>query len=187
MSITIPIPGGQAVLREKLVTERHVRVVERAYLRAESAFRKILATQGIEGNTDPSVLALETDVDLEGISFSDSEIEALLAVKDALIIAFLESWTLPEPLPTMDTVQDLPKDLYDALMAGVEQVRGGIAEVPDFSPHPDQYDEKGEMRPTGSSSTSNNSSLGTSVQGLSETMNSKLSTVNIVSESYILD
>lgn len=111
MSTIVPLPnGGTATLRDALVSERQHRVLESAFTAASSAMTK-LASSGI----DPDQSQEEQMERASAVPLSRDEAEALLAVQDAAIVAFVERWSLKQPLPTMDDVEDLPRETYRAL------------------------------------------------------------------------
>lgn len=77
------------------------------------------------------------------LSSDDPEAEprALMRVQDATIVALLASWTLDRPLPALDTLDDMPSDVYDALQEACAARGREVAEAvdgPDFGPTPDQ-------------------------------------------------
>lgn len=141
MGTTVEIPGGTAVIRTASeLRVRHRRVVETA----------ALAAADIVGRLAPEDGAMPTDL-------SPEDAGKLLVLQDATIVACLESWTLPEPLPTLATVGDLSVEVYDALAkatreSGAEAALRGI----DFSPRP-----IGEESPTEPSGSSNGSLVAT--------------------------
>jgi hypothetical protein len=53
-------------------------------------------------------------------------------VREAAAVALLKSWTLDRPLPTLETIGDLPDDLYEALLDEVGGVSAADIET-DFS------------------------------------------------------
>ncbi|MGC8473069.1 MAG: hypothetical protein ACP5PW_01495 [Candidatus Dormibacteria bacterium] len=134
MGTTVEIPGGTAVVRGPgELRVRHRRIVESA----------AVAAADVVGKLDPGDETLPGDL-------SPAEAAKLLALQDATIVACLESWTLPEPLPTLDTVGDLQIGVYDALAratreAGAEAALRGT----DFGPRP--LSEDSPTVPSGSS------------------------------------
>jgi hypothetical protein len=73
--------------------------------------------------------------------------DAMFGLRDASIVAGLVEWSLEQPLPTLDTVQDLPGALYDALAEATSTLSAGL--TLDTSPSPDP------ASPTPPSSASN--------------------------------
>ncbi len=121
---TVDIPGGTAELREKLdMKVRHRRLVESAALAAASAVAKL------PGDREE----LEA-LDMSKLDLTKDEADGLFALQDATIIATLASWTLPDALPTVGTVQDLDQELYDALAAATSDIGTSIATGIDFDP-----------------------------------------------------
>lgn len=123
----VDIPGGKATLREKAdMRKRHQRIVEAAAIAAAPALAQIERIGGGE--------AIGKRV--SELQLSASEATTVFDLQDATIIAVLDSWTLPEPLPTLDTLGDLTTELYDALAVatselGAEVINGGNFEPSD--------------------------------------------------------
>ena len=140
MSTTVDIPGGQAVLRDKL-KQRQRRELEIAMFAIESVVEK-LQTAGvkIEAGMKPQ------DVDTSGVKFTAQEARAMLDFQDATILAFLESWTLQQPVPTTaEQLGDVDTDVYDALAEATRGLGAGAVDVSE-NPAPES--------PTGPSSGS---------------------------------
>lgn len=135
---TVEIPGGTATFREKLTTERQRRPIKRAAFAASSAIAK-LPTERPEDGSIQELLAT--------LPLSASEADSLLSLYDATILAFLESWTLPRPLPQSDDdLLDLESELYDALQDAASKLQSPEATADtDFSPVP----KDSETAPTG--------------------------------------
>lgn len=120
----IDIPGGQATLRDPgSLTKRQKRLLESVFLRLAPAVPKFAA---YAASGDGAVLP----------ELAVSEVDLTFELQDLAIITFLESWTLDRPVPTADTVGDLPEDLYDALEKACSPLV--LAPGPDFSPNPSQ-------------------------------------------------
>ncbi len=122
---TVDVPGGQVTLREKQdITVRHRRMIEAATVAATSALAQLPASQK----------------ELEELNISDLKLTAadttvLFELQDATIVASLESWTFPEPLPTLATIGDLHQDRYDALAQATRSLGSEIATgAVDFEP-----------------------------------------------------
>lgn len=163
MTTTIPIPGGEAVLRDaNELTERQRRLVRNTTVVASGVLgrvpKELLQAQedAVKAATDDpdsvsaraAVAAATEAVDraVIGLNLSMEDAEKISSLQDAAIIALLVSWTLPAPLPTVETVQDLPGALYDALALASRGLSAAVSV--DFSPDPDQ------TSPTGPSSDS---------------------------------
>lgn len=156
----VEIPGGEATLRDKIVSERHHRQLERAGMKVSAVLRKIQALTGedleenssdMEGNAAKAIAALN-----DAPPLNDDELDLLYELQDTIIIIFLQSWTLPDPLPTLETIQDLDRETYMALSEATKTLGAeAVSSTPDFSPTPVKKTPLGELNPTGSSSTSN--------------------------------
>lgn len=128
MSTTVEIPGGYAVFREpKEMKQRQRRMIETAAMTAAHVIAKL------PDSVDPASTRI---ADIPALTRDDAE--ALADLQDATIIALLESWTLPVPLPTLDTLGDLDVATYDALAAASANA-GAVGNTRvDFQPSPDQ-------------------------------------------------
>ena len=106
---TIEIPGGTATFRDKLTTERQRRPIKVAASAASDAIGEV-ADQIVDGDVKPE------DVKMSDIHMDLAGAASMATFQDAVILAYLESWTLPQPLPTsIDAMLDLDPDVYDAL------------------------------------------------------------------------
>lgn len=118
---TVQIPGGTATLREPSeMTERQRRSVRNVMFDA-------LGALGIDSITP--------GIDPESIHVDAGAGDVLFRLRDAAIAASLVSWTLDVPLPTVDQIQDLPGDVYDALASATSGVSAGLSV--NFDPTPD--------------------------------------------------
>lgn len=121
MSRTVEIPGGSAVLRDPgELTERQRRRVRSALFAVAADALGDVAPDG----TAPQTVHLTAGMG-----------ERMFEIRDAAIIASLVSWTLEAPLPTVESVQDLPADLYDTLAVETAGLVSGLGV--DFNPTPD--------------------------------------------------
>lgn len=159
----VKIPGGEATLRDKIVSERHHRQLERAGMKVAPVLKKLQPIVGdIEGqSTAETADATDTALALAALSddmptLNDTELDLLYELQDTIIILFLESWTLPKPIPTLETIQDLDRETYTALSEATKTLGAEVmTQTPDFSPTPDKTTPDGKVNPTGSSNTSN--------------------------------
>jgi hypothetical protein len=121
---TVEIPGGNAQLREKHeIKVRHRRLVESASVGAAVALSKL--------PSDEAELEAATLADL---GLTTDEADGLFKLQDATIVAALDSWTLPDPIPTLATVGDLDPDVYDALAEATRELGTAIATEESFDP-----------------------------------------------------
>lgn len=135
--LTVSIPGGTAELREKHeIKVRHKRLVEIASIGAAGALAKLPADQ------DELESATLAELDL-----TSEEAERLFALQDATIIASLDSWTLPGPIPTLATIGDLDPDVFDALAEATRDTGTALAAGVNFDP-PDPNSSGFETSPT---------------------------------------
>lgn len=151
MGQTVEIPGGTAVLRGKEeLRGRDRTLVKAAFMAASNALDKLPKSvmDGKREDETQEQAVLRLSRDMAGVALTWQESLALLEVRQATVVALLESWTLDRPLPTMATIGDLPGDLYDALDEAIGGV-AGLASGVNFEPTPD---EESPTRPSGASS-----------------------------------
>ena len=160
---TISIPGGTAVLRDRPeeLKERHHRLMDTAMVAALPAFEKIKDKEAWESD----------GVDVRSAKLTRQEAAALMERQDAQVVALLQSWSLDRSLPDLDTIQDLDRETYSALVEAARTV-GNETDVfgrPDFSEKPGENptvpssdSEKSEREDAESDSTPTSSSDGTS-------------------------
>ncbi len=122
-------PAWSAQLREnEEIKVRHRRLIEVAGVAAARPMEKI-ERQKKEGK---DVAALDmAELDLNAV-----EADRVMALQDAVIVATLASWTLEEPLPTIETVGDMDTDIYEALAQVTRDQGAAIATGVDFEPGP---------------------------------------------------
>jgi len=146
---TVDIPGGKATLYDANEIPNRLRVlVEDATLAAAGVAKRLQEMEDLEvPEGEDSISAGLAQAAKLGLS--RQEANALRELREAIAVACLKSWTLPQPLPTMDTVRDLPADLYEAVLQ-VASTSEPVAET-DFSPAPSSEKD----RPTGASGLSN--------------------------------
>ncbi len=121
---TVTIPGGTASLREMHeIKVRHRRIIETAAIAAVPALAKL-----------PSSLEELATAKLSELNLSKEEATSLFELQDATIVASLDSWTRPEPIPTLDTIGDLDEDVYEALSLASRDLGAAVASGVDFDP-----------------------------------------------------
>lgn len=153
----IEIPGGKAIIRDKLVSERQYRILKAAYMGAMGVLRKIQdARQELdETGLTPEEIEAQAEAQVESLHLSASENMTLMELQDAAIVAFLHAWTLNRQLPNLDTVGDLDLDLYKALADATSPLANeALSALPDYSETPQMKDKNGLDFPTGSSKSS---------------------------------
>jgi len=105
---TIELPNSQSavIARKEDISERASRNITRAYMAAAGAASR-LSGAGFNEN-DPTTWGVFSDI-------SDNDQNSLDGYQAALVVNMVRSWTLGE-LPTADSVLDLPKATFDALV-----------------------------------------------------------------------
>lgn len=134
----VEIPGGTARFREQGKDEIPVRsekILAAAYMSAQSYFPDAMsAAEGAQQPEEPPVSVQQ------GLAFT--------GVREASVVALLAEWTLPRPLPTLENIDQLPSDLYWALLGAVtDEDVAPDSDRPDYSPQPTS---DGESPTTGS-------------------------------------
>jgi hypothetical protein len=166
---TVDVPGGTAKFktREEL-RGRDTKLVKAAVIAAQSAIQKLGDdAERKPGETDAQAAArLSKALQEKKITFTAQEATSLLDMREAIAVAYLHSWTLELPLPTLETIGDLPDKLYEALDDAIGGELLNATTGQDFSPNPDQ------SSPTGPSSASNGDLRAESSQELPSTSNS---------------
>ena len=88
-------------------------------------------------------------------------LDARYDLRAAHIVVYVKDWSLDLPLPTLDTVIDLPGEVFDALgeatfdkPAGRLDTSGGDARDPDSPTGPSSDSASDSTAPTGASATS---------------------------------
>jgi hypothetical protein len=119
----VNLPNGQTAIlysRDE-VSERTVRLVSRAYMKAAATAAK-LNNLGFD-DKDPSTWAVFADI-------SDDDQAALDGYQAALIAGMVKSWSLGD-LPTVESALDLPKATFDELSNACGEE---FMKVTDFGP-----------------------------------------------------
>lgn len=138
MSTIVPIPGGEATIRDvKDLRVKHRRLIEAATIGAASALSRL--PQDLAGDGEDL-----TEVPIEAMTnLTAKDATALMELQDATIVALLQDWTLrdergvPVPLPTMETVGDLSPEVYDALAQATRTAAADLGRAADLGPSPD--------------------------------------------------
>jgi len=142
---TVEIPGGVAHLREPAeIRVRHKRPIEAASLGAAAVLAKLPGDQE----------KLEA-LDMSELGLTSAESILLFELQDATILGVLASWTLDEPIPTVDTIGDMRPAVYEALALATRETGAAIAKGVDFDP-PDPKSPEMEGSPTVRSADSDN-------------------------------
>lgn len=117
---TVELDGGRVMLRERQdVRVRQRQMLEAASVVAAPAIQKIPRVDGKPGEVDWEQL------DKAGLSLD--EMQSLLQLQNAAIVALVASWTFDEPTPkSVDDVLDMPADRYESLSQAVRSVGASI-------------------------------------------------------------
>lgn len=152
---TIEIPGGTALLKDKKdLRGRDSKLIKAAALGAESALSKLPDdARPKPGETvEAAAERMQQYLKDHPLNMTTAEGMKLLDLKEAIIVAYLADWSIDLPLPTLETIGDLPGDIYDALddATGGDVINAAVANT-NFDVNPDQ------KSPTGPSSSSDSS------------------------------
>lgn len=135
---TVEIPGGTAEIRDRAdIKERQRRLVQSAAMAASSVMAKLPDDLASLDTEDAEAVQTVSQA-MSGVSLSAADANLLQELQDATIVALLASWTLAEPLPTLETVLDLDTDLYDALAQATKDQGVALAQATDFTPDADK-------------------------------------------------
>lgn len=115
MSDTVTIPGGTAVLREKLTVRQRRPLIAASVTMSSDLQRRIQdAPEDANG-----------DVAMSDANLTEAEADLMLRMQELTVVAFLESWSLldeagePVPIPTMETLGDIDSEVFDVLSVAV--------------------------------------------------------------------
>jgi hypothetical protein len=119
----INLPNGQSAIicTKDEISERTVRMVSRAYMKAAGTAAK-LTNMGFD-QSKPESWSIFAEI-------SDDDQANLDGYQAALIVGLVKSWSLGE-LPNLETALDLPKPIFDALSEACGNEFNG---APDFGP-----------------------------------------------------
>lgn len=143
---TVQLPGGgSAEFLERGTDEipgRAVKLIRAAALAASTALADYpqLFEGPQPGETDEQ-RSVRLQDQLKGMILSTEQAMAWDNLREATAVAMLHAWTLrnpdnsPRPLPTLQTIGDLPEAVYDALLDAVGGVSATDLET-DFGPTP---------------------------------------------------
>lgn len=158
----VEIPGGTASLRERHeLRMRQRRLIEAAGIVALPALRK-LPEEVKEGKKDAATIAAAQ------VELTREEIQSLFDLQNATIVATLASWTLDLEVPTIDTVEDLNPELYEALSNATKKLGREVAQKTNFQASDPKGGEFTDS-PTPPSADSGNGSKGDTESGSTET------------------
>lgn len=98
-----PLPAGQWV---------DIRGKEEITTRGRRGIQSIAASLV---DALPKLKDADPKADLSTFGLNETETDAVMRLQEATVVAFVAAWSLPEPIPTLVTVGDLPASLFDAL------------------------------------------------------------------------
>lgn len=115
--LVIPVPGGLAKFHKPGdLTPRQSRELE--IIGAELLPRMAQLAKAQRVTLDGQTVDASDVLDGPPVGLSRNELRSFFEFQEACAWAFLESWTVERPMPqTPDDFADLPRDLYDAVIA----------------------------------------------------------------------
>jgi hypothetical protein len=98
--------------------------------------RGVRALSGALGDSTLRRLRAVTNGDeYEALHLDEHQLDLIIRMQEATVVALLAGWSFPEELPTMASVGDLPVARYDALVGIVAAAAANIATMDlDVSP-----------------------------------------------------
>lgn len=147
---TINIPGGIAKIKEqKDLRGRDTKLIKAYALAAQSVLLKIPeeARPKPGESKEDAGKRMQEYLETHPVQMSGEEGMRMLDMKESVMVAYLASWTLEIPLPTMETIGDLPDEVYQALddAVGGDAITVAAASV-DFDVNPDQSSPTGPSK-----------------------------------------
>jgi hypothetical protein len=147
---TVEIPGGMAKIKDPQdLRGRDTKLIKASALAAQSVLAKIPEEARPKPGEDKKVAAdrMQEYINKHPIDMTREEGMRMLEMKEAVMVAYLASWTLDIPLPTLETIGDLPDDLYQALddITGGDAINAAVSTI-DFDVNPDKTSPTGPSR-----------------------------------------
>jgi len=126
--------------------------------------RGIQSIAGSLADVLPRLKDVDKDTDMTELGLTEVQMDAVIRIQEATVVAFVAGWSLPDPVPTILTVGDLPALLFDELSVvlakdGAEVASLSLDTSVGTDPMPDPKD------PSGVSELSDGPSKGETVQG----------------------
>lgn len=124
----ITVPGGQVELRDKPNVGGRELIQETLFDMINTLKRKM-------PDTDVEKLSDFTQIPIDQI---DGEfLHASNQLQRAGVVAFVKSWSLRDPLPTMSNVGDMDPDVYDVIAKATTPMIVSAAQGLSFEPSPE--------------------------------------------------
>lgn len=114
--------------------------------------RGILAITAGLGDVVDRLQDLDETKPITAQGFTEDQIDAVLRMQEATVVAYVAGWSRPEPVPTLATVGDLPGALFDELAALTARKGAETALSLDTSPGDGSPDPKDRSGSSGTSS-----------------------------------
>ena len=116
MATKIDLPGGGwAEIKDPSdLTNRDRKLLRRHVYAARDIMATKMAKVGIKPGTARKDIPAEAQAKLDELLTTD-DLDLINEAQAAFIVAYTASWSLDRPLPTMETVDDLPGQVFDAI------------------------------------------------------------------------
>jgi hypothetical protein len=122
--IDLPDAGWAEIKDPTELTNRDRKLLRRYTFAARDAMAPKMQQLGIKPGTKASEMTDEQNEKLDALITVD-DMERVSEAQSAFIVAYTASWSLDRPLPTMDTVDDLPGPVFDRLAAATVDLGDG--------------------------------------------------------------
>lgn len=129
----IDLPGGGwADIKDPADLTNRDRKLLRRHGMAAFTLRDKLAASGVK--VDQSAIRSVDDIDDDtamkiGAALTADDLDLLDQSQASFIVVFTAAWSLDLPLPTMDTVDDLPGPIFDALAKATATLGDGTLDT----------------------------------------------------------
>lgn len=146
----IDIPGGVAKIKDPAdLRGRDTKLIKAYALAAQSVLAKIPeeARPQPDESKEEAGKRMQKYLEDHPLQLTGEEGMKMLDLKEATMVAYLASWTLDIPLPTMETIGDLPDAIYQALddAVGGDAIKIATSSV-DFDVNPDKNSPTGPSK-----------------------------------------
>jgi hypothetical protein len=123
--IDLPNGGWADICEATELSNRNRKLVRRYSLPAFKIRDRFADAPADPANITPEESAAALD------HIDPDDLDVVDAMQAAFIVAFTVAWSLDQPLPTLETVDDLPGPIFDILAAATAGQGDG---TPDFGP-----------------------------------------------------
>jgi hypothetical protein len=104
------------------------------------------------GEVLPGLQGATAETALASLGLTEEQMDAMLRIQEASIVAFVAAWSRPEPVPTIATIGDITAELFDALGEATAKLGADVASSSldvSASAEFDPKDLSGDSEPSG--------------------------------------